>query len=112
MAATWWPSLRDAAERRLSKQKEKWKDELREIVRSRHGEGVWKRLKAEHLLQAQLLTKRLCRSTRDFDLFAAAEPNFETITEPGNDAGNISKTEDLSSIRTEEEVRGKALFKR
>ena len=70
------------------------------------------RLKAEHLLQAQLLTKRFCRSTRDFDLFAAAELYFETITEPGDDAGNISKTEDLSSIRTEEEVRGKALFKR
>jgi hypothetical protein len=32
MAAIWWPSLREAAERRLSKQKEKWKDELREIV--------------------------------------------------------------------------------
>jgi hypothetical protein len=78
----------------LKEQKKKWKDELREIVRSRHGEGVWMRLKAEHLLQVQLLTKRFCRSTRDFDLFAAAELYFETITEPGDEAGNISKIEE------------------
>ena len=63
-------------------------------------------------LQAELLTKRSRRPTRDFDLFAAAEPYFETVAKPRRHRGDESKTQDLSSICTKEKIRWQSLLKR